>query len=111
MIRNGIYTIGVLLALSAFSANVHAQTGKVTVLADPRLDEAIQKRNRELNGYRIQIYFGTDRNAANNAREQFRNAYPAYEVYLKYQQPNYKIRVGDFRTEIEAQKLLHQLTS
>ena len=80
----------------------HAQQN-VKIIGDAYLDSLIE-RNIELNqaangiqGYRIQIFFGSDRRAANEARTKFLQLYPETEAYLVYQQPNFKVRVGDFR--------------
>lgn len=93
----------------------NASAQYVQVLGNPELDTLVQ-RNIESNqitngiqGYRVQIFFGSDRKAANDARTQFLQLYPNTEAYLLYQQPNFKVRVGDFRTQQEAQALFKEL--
>jgi hypothetical protein len=87
----------------------------VQVIGDANLDSLVQ-RNIELNqaangiqGYRVQIFFGSDRKAANEARTKFLQLYPETEAYLVYQQPNFKVRVGDFRNQLEAQAIYRSL--
>lgn len=87
----------------------------VQVLGNAELDTLVQ-RNIESNqltngiqGYRVQIFFGSDRKGANDARTRFLQLYPNTEAYLLYQQPNFKVRVGDFRTQQEAQALFKAL--
>lgn len=87
----------------------------VQVIGDAHLDSLVQ-RNIELNqaangiqGYRVQIFFGSDRKAANEARTKFLQLYPETEAYLVYQQPNFKVRVGDFRNQLEAQAIYRSL--
>ncbi len=87
----------------------------VQVIGDAHLDSLVQ-RNIELNqaangiqGYRVQIFFGSDRKAANEARTKFLQLYPETEAYLVYQQPNFKVRVGDFRNQVEAQAIYRSL--
>jgi hypothetical protein len=89
----------------------------VQVIGDANLDSLVQ-RNIELSqaangiqGYRVQIFFGSDRKAANEARTKFLQLYPETEAYLVYQQPNFKVRVGDFRNQIEAQAIYRGLLS
>ena len=36
-------------------------------------------------------------------RTKFKTEYPEVPAYLVYQQPYFKVRVGDFRNQIEAQ--------
>ena len=60
-------------------------------------------------GYRIQIYFGSERAKAQELKTDFNSAFPQTAAYLVYHQPNFKVRVGDFRTRLEAQGFLKKL--
>lgn len=60
-------------------------------------------------GYRIQIYFGSERAKANTYRSDFLQEYPDMGAYVIYQQPNFKLRVGDFKTRLEAAKFLTEM--
>ena len=63
-----------------------------------------------MDGYRIQIYSSSNRNAreeSSKARAEFINKYPNIVSYPLYADPGYfKIRVGDFRTNTEAKKAI-----
>jgi hypothetical protein len=95
--------------------------GKVTVLRDPLFDTLLNKR-AELNrgagnvsagsggfvssyGYRVQIYSGSNRTAAYNAQAKFNQQYPEMRTYIVYREPNFKVRAGDFRSRLEAEKM------
>ncbi len=95
-------------------ANVSAQN-RVKLISDPKLDSLVSK-NIEINksqqtidGYRIQLFSGSERNNANALRTRFKTDYPDENVYLIYQQPYFKLRVGDYRNLIEAQEMYLQL--
>lgn len=62
-------------------------------------------------GYRIQIYFGNDKLQAKDVRSKYLNAFPTSKAYEVYEIPNFKVRVGDFRTRLEAYQFLKQLKS
>ena len=62
-----------------------------------------------MQGYRIQLYFGGDRARAGNMRLDFLQQYPDVGAYVIYQQPNFKLRVGDFKTRIEAMAFLNEM--
>lgn len=62
-----------------------------------------------MSGYRIQLYFGNDRNKAQEMRSEFLQLYPEVPAYLIYQQPNFKVRAGDFRTRLEAAGFLRKI--
>ena len=67
------------------------------------------KQARKIRGYRIQIYFGGERRQASRVKARFLKQYPEREAYTLYQRPSFKVRVGNFRNKLEAQKLYHQL--
>jgi len=107
----------VLFILPALS---HAQTrGKVEVVKDPLIDTLIARRaslgknvaisDDAANGYRVQIFFGSNRQEAYNAQARFLEEYPETRTYILYTEPNFKVQVGDFRTKLEAQKLQNDL--
>jgi hypothetical protein len=119
------YSIALFILLSATAM---AQTpGKVTVVKDPRIDSLIALRialSKEpnaanagvyaptsTNGYRVQIFTGSNRNDAYNAQSKFNQLYPDFKTYIIYSEPNFKVRAGDFRTRLEATRLLEQLRS
>ena len=69
-------------------------------------DDAIAKlvaRHIELNatvkrvsGWRIQLISNSDRNEVNTVKAEFLKNHPNGKTYLTYQQPYFKLRVGDF---------------
>lgn len=100
--------------------------GQVIEVKDPLIDSLIAKRI-ELNaakptttnpatktivsdmGYRVQVFYGLDRREAFNQQNKFKSLYPNLRTYITYKEPNYYLRVGDFRTRLEAQQLLTEL--
>ncbi|WP_199118094.1 SPOR domain-containing protein [Pedobacter sp. ASV28] len=115
------------ILLVFFSYQVFAQTkGEVMVIKDPLIDSLIAKRI-ELNksrptttnptgtaivsemGFRVQIYYGADRREAFAEQARFKADYPKLNTYITYKEPNYYVRVGDYRTRLEAQKFLNEL--
>ena len=65
-----------------------------------------------LEGYRIQILSVSGANSKSKARMEqlkFSQNYPNVPNYLKYQTPNFQVRIGDFRTKLEAEKQLEKI--
>lgn len=62
--------------------------------------------NRE--GYRVQIFFG-NRDQAQAKRVEFMSAFPEIGAYISYLAPNFRLRVGDFRTRIESEKFKNEI--
>ena len=101
-----------------FFVSASAQTrGKVEVIKDPRIDTLAARRaelNRTLgtetiSGFRVQIFTGTNRKDAYGAQEKFQQEFPDIRTYVIYNEPNFKVRAGDFRTRAEAEKLQDDL--
>jgi hypothetical protein len=84
--------------------------------AQDTLVNRLVERQKQINsykmtmpGYRIQIYFGGERARANTLRNDFLQEYPDIGAYVIYQQPNFKLRVGDFKTRMEAANFLTEM--
>ncbi|HTL81608.1 MAG TPA: SPOR domain-containing protein [Bacteroidia bacterium] len=80
---------------------------RVKVVMDKQIE--VNSKGKE-EGYRVQIYFGADKVKANAMKAQFLARYAddahAYEIY---EVPNFKIRVGDFHTKLEAYAFLKEI--
>ena len=63
----------------------------------------------EYDGYRIKIHFGADRSKAHEVKIKFDQKYQDYISYEDYDQPNFMITVGDFRTKLEAFEALKKI--
>jgi hypothetical protein len=85
----------------------YTQNEKVTTLFNRYVEECRQKQTNS--GYRVQLHFGNDRDKARDIKSKFLNQHQTVAAYESYQQPNFRIRVGDFRTRIEALKYLKNL--
>jgi hypothetical protein len=63
----------------------------------------------EYDGFRIKIHFGVDRVKAREIKSKFAGKFPDYSPYEDYDQPNFIITVGDFRTKLEAFEALKKV--
>ncbi len=69
-------------------------------------------KNPGMQGFRIRIFFELGQNARRNSEESMRvfmEKYPGVKVYQSYDNPYWKISVGDFRSRESAQKFYQQL--
>ncbi|MCX6284614.1 MAG: SPOR domain-containing protein [Bacteroidetes bacterium] len=105
---------------SGFTQEVRKDSGTVTVYQDKRVDELIQKQvklneagnNQE--GYRIQIFSDSGNNSktkAQSAMDEFLAKHPGVKAYLVFKSPNYKVKVGDFRSKLDAIRYLTEITA
>lgn len=92
--------------------------GQLNVVQDARIDSLlvkyieINKVNPGIEGWRIEIFFEAGNNSktmAMEARSGFIGKYTNVSSYLLFQQPYYKVRVGDFRSKVEAEKFLKDI--
>lgn len=60
-------------------------------------------------GYRVQIYNGNDRNKATNIKIDFMRRFPGVRTYLTYVSPHFRVKVGDYRSRQEAQRIYEQV--
>ena len=112
-------TISLLSLLLAFNVFVMAQnavidTGKVHLVQEYKVKELLEKHieinsKAAIKGYRIKIHFGSDKNKAKDIKAKFISKFPDIAAYEKYDQPNFNIRVGDFRSKLDAYKALKEI--
>ncbi len=91
---------------------------RVAPTRDSRLDKMVNwqveknKKRDGIEGFRVEIFFSAELNAkeqALNKKVEFLSQYPDYAVHIKYDAPNFRVRVGDFRTKNEALKLYKEI--
>tara|TARA_R110002050_G_scaffold87066_3_gene184632 strand:- start:22073 stop:22621 length:549 start_codon:yes stop_codon:yes gene_type:complete len=80
-------------------------------------DEALTEYTKKaplIPGYTILIFSTSGANSKLNARNKqisFNQKFPETTTHLAWKSPNYEVRVGDFRTKLEAEKLLQEIKS
>ncbi len=119
MIGKGISLFAALLIGLCLQAQ-NENTGEVKIVQDPRIDTLVS-RYVEINdihpaikGWRIEIFFESgnlSKKKAMEAKSKFVEQFTDVPSYLTFQRPYYKVRVGDFRTKMEAEKFLHDIES
>ena len=90
----------------------------IQVQQDPLLTEMLEwhvsnnKKDKQIEGFRVEIFFSSDIDAKEKAlkkKVEFLKLYPENTVHIKYVAPNFRVRVGDFRTKNEALKLFKEI--
>lgn len=83
------------------------QSPSLSLLLDEHRDFMHQLAT--LPGYRIQLYTTTRLKEANVFRMSFEQVFPDIKVYILFNEPNYRIRVGNFTDRITARAQLEAL--
>jgi hypothetical protein len=95
------------------------QKGGIEIHADPRIETNIKKMGSvspgtsspQFSGYRVQLSFDPDRKTIDADRNRFSAAHPDIETYVTFNAPNFFLKVGDFRSPLEAEKLKDKVIS
>jgi hypothetical protein len=116
----GIFFICWILPLFTYSQERVSDTGKIEIIQDPRLETLLTKhiqinQNKEgIEGFRIQIFSDSGNNSKNQAQavnDGFIARFPTIKTYLTFKSPNYRVRIGDFRNRLDAQRFLLEIAS
>jgi hypothetical protein len=110
-----VFVIAFLFFFSFAKAQSPADSGRVEMVQDYRIKELVSK-HVEINsrakhkGYRIKIHFGADKAKASEIKSKFIARFPDVPAYGPiYDQPNFSIKVGDYRTKLEAYRFLKEV--
>jgi cell division septation protein DedD len=112
----------ILLCSLGITLSVHAQNGAGKDSINRRAGDSLRnsgqstqpekevaKKAPTAEGFRVQVYSGNSRQMATQVRSEILDNYPQFAAYLSYRQPNFRVRVGDFRQRKQAQELLDEL--
>lgn len=80
---------------------------------DFRITDLIERysnthKGKPIDGFRIQLYSG-DRSTAKQIRKEGISKFPEVACILDYEAPDYKVQIGNYRTELEAEKMLQHV--
>jgi hypothetical protein len=111
----------ILIISLVFANKLFAQSDSIVVHKDPRVDLLIKKQiqineittrdsRRSMPGFRIQVIASSDRNKVFSTKAKIYQQYPELKPYIIYLAPNYKLKIGNFRTQEEAQPYFDKLS-
>ena len=95
--------LNLLIATTLFTLCVAGGYAQVTINQEANIAEAMELKKevaRNESAFQVQIYNGNITEA---------NTFKQYPVLLSFESPNYKVRIGSFRTRLEAEKNLFEI--
>ena len=113
-----------LISIISFSVTRSQELGdsftSVKIIKDPRLDMLIKKQaelNREVylqnarnaQGFRVLVINTNDRNKAIEIKSRLMRDFPEHKTYFFYQSPYFKVQIGNFKDQKEAETLRKQI--
>ena len=108
-----------LLGKNIFSVVSEREPGHGTVTIDQpgtlvsaMATHKTRNASKQINGYRVRIFFDNSRNAravSEPVSNSFTALYPSVAVYREYENPYFKVTVGNFRTKADATRFLNAI--
>lgn len=89
---------------------INPTTPRLISLGTKVVDKAKATRVKR-KGFRVQIYSGSNRSEAYAIQARFKNQYADMDTYISYSEPNYRVKVGDFRSRAQANEFMNTIRS
>jgi hypothetical protein len=118
MAKHQILIIILILTFTLGYSQTTEDSNSSIVVHDPMIEKLLEFhksaciRDRGIQGYRVHIYIDSgirSKLRTDNAKSEFDAKYPEVSSYITYDEPNYRIRVGDFRTRLDATRFLNSI--
>ncbi|MGV3612672.1 MAG: SPOR domain-containing protein [Fluviicola sp.] len=98
-----------VILITILSVISYFGNAQVTIVKDGRIDELVKAQGQstvpEISGYRLQLAFDSNKSFIDDARSKFAAQFPKVDTYVEFIAPHYFLKVGDFRTQLEAEKV------
>lgn len=108
-----IYILTCILLFVSGSASFAQNQIQISPNLDTLVSKHIEyKLNYPPQGFRLVLFVQSgnhSKNACNEAKNTFLELYPLENAYIIYDEPYFKLKVGNFRTRMEAQRFLEEL--
>ncbi len=112
------FLIGIMIIMPVLTFAQPDVEGKVSIYSEAGIDSLVQLHiayNQAfpvITGYRIQVFMESGNQALSdceNIEQKFLKKYKDIPTYITFSAPYYRVRVGDFRTRLEAEKFLQRI--
>ena len=110
-LQTNIKAFIISILMIVFLEHIAAQSASVAINEDPKimplleLKKELEKENKLVDGFTIQLYYGELSKAYEFQRKYNRNQ-GAWPVSIEYETPNYKVWVGNFSSRLAADRAL-----
>ena len=108
MIKALLITIFLFPIICSSQNNIIYHEKKIKLLIEKY--EQIQLYNSTIDGWRIQIAFADKKLDINKKKIMLLDRFPELDnIYLTYTSPYYRLRIGNFRNKLEAEKFKYEI--
>ncbi len=101
-----IKAFAIPMFMLCFTGFCVAQEGIITISQDNKIDELLdiyKLTSENADFYRIQVGFGSFQQAQ-NIKQQVDTDFPEWFSKIDFESPSYRVRVGKFKTKLEAER-------
>ncbi len=112
-----VYLLVARFSCAAQDSVVVKHSGLVTIHEDAKIASLMDqykdynRRKEFTDGYRIQLMYTDVRDEVYKSKSKTYGEFPDLPSYVEYEQPYYKLRIGDFNTRLEATYYLQKVTA
>lgn len=106
-------TVAAIIIFTALKSN--AQEGIISIQQDNKIDKLLKERKHLLTigelktHFSIQVISG-ELETARKTLKEFKNKFSELKSNIVYEEPNYKVRVGEFRNRLDADRALLEIS-
>ena len=113
-----LFWVAVIHAQPNARAYSDSSSLEVKLRQDPRIESLLNahkevvSRERGVSGFRVQIYSDSGNQSklrTQRRKSEFDSKYPGVGSYIIYDAPDFKLRVGNFRTRLDARRFLEKI--
>ena len=105
-----MYTILLLISTLSFCQNNNIEISKSKVFKNlMNLHKIASEEKHNIDYYSVQIYNGNYKDA-DSIYDFSQKLFISDSIFLFYETPNYKVQLGKYRSKIEAQKSLREVS-
>jgi len=110
MLKNLIFYACFLICQFGYS-QIENPSDLISVHCDKRISDLVEaeRRTDQIMGYRLQICLDSDKDIIDEARDKYLKLYPLTDTYVNFENPHFNLKVGDFRSRIEAEKIKREI--
>ncbi len=102
-----------ILIILICSVSISTSFSQVEIIKDERIDGLVSAQSQiippstvpQIVGYRLQLAFDSNKSVIDEARSRFASQFPKVDSYVEFTAPHFFLKVGDFRTQLEAEKV------
>lgn len=115
MKKNILFFFFIPILMNAQSDTIFTKQDKIISVNEKGINnlvkkyENILKEKNGIEGWRVQLKFKAKESEILELKLKFIKIYPEIPVLLEYEEPYYRIRVGNCRTKLEAMKIKNKI--